>query len=960
MVDKKNPEEFLISLADIKHICRRNRKGIYFTITLFTLLASLYTLTKPLSYTAEASFREKSRAQAGGKGFTDFLTGVSSNQESEAASVMRSKDLISTMIRKLGLQANLIERGTEPSKLGNIWKNLWVEYANLRDWERPVFKEPASNLIIQDLVYTGDRTLNLTLTFVDEEHFIIKGPHIAEAKRSLSEKVVEDEFEFVLIHTGQKPIAGSVFSLSLTPLDLLANKFSKRIKVKLDKTDKTLLLLSYSHPKRSHAKRVVNEIMAAYQEFLKDEHDRAAQIQLEYLQKRQEESYQKQVELMEAHAIALSDDISVTGIADTEKEMEFFLRQQQQYANKLDAVILEIKRLQHSVDTGSEESSLVVLSGDKSPVYQLLQNTYELKQQRDALTLALRQNPKSHSKELESEFIKQANDLEEICAKSHEIEIILDCLSKNEPLDQSFKVFADSQLLIKHWYQKLQQVSKEELDRQKEQFASYLNNLYRLFSVHQKLIEERIAHHSQPQKQFEGISLETANQLFMAYSKEYDRLEANIKKDAFILNQMNDPEFEICSLASVLDDSVSREIIKRSSELALLLRDDNNRSLKEHERVKSELETQKKFLKAHLEQSVQVIHLNSDLFQEKMVALQNIMVNLIHQSISVMQKQIGDFIASRLEYLYQEQELINKHLTELHQKMARIPNRWVWEQIVKRTLVMNQSLAEEITRMVEGKNISHHLEVIQSAPVDMAYASLLPDSPKIILFLAIGLALGSFASISFFVGRTIVKGIPVSEDNLKLAKQNVAGSISQNVEIKDQPLLDQDLATLRRLTSFMKEQLHKTILLNEGPYLDYIPTLLDLLHRKGFKTMLIPLTFNQKETESVTGLLHYLYDQRQKPHVIHEEGFDRISPGGVHRFGVELISSPAFKNLLDSFKNDYDFVIATTQFSPSSAEAESLIKLFDAGVITLSQEKITEISFYFNLDKPIIFVFEKE
>jgi uncharacterized protein involved in exopolysaccharide biosynthesis len=967
--NRSSKHEFLISLQDILYIVKRNRKKIVFAIVLFATLASLYTLSKPISYTAESSFREKSRAQAGvGKSFTELLVGVTASQESEAAAVMKSRDLISILIRRLGLQGKLIERGSTQGRIKNIYDNLWVQLAYLTKRERPIFKEESPNLILQGIEYTGEQPLVLTVKFLTDDTFTINGPGISNETRWLGAPILEDSFRFTFIHSGSKPLKDRIFFLTLMPMDLLANKLSKSIKIKPDKLDKTLLILSYTDQKRSQAKKVLNELMAVYQDHLKDEHNKAAQMQLEYLHARQEESFEKQIELMEAHALSLADDISTTGIADTEKEMEFFLKQQQQYAYKLDNIILEIKRLEHSLNTDSEASSLVVLNNERSPVHQLLQNSYELKQQRDSLSLALRQHNKKSPKETEENFIQQANDLEDICTQSDELGKIILSLAEDKPLDtQSFKTFQDPQLLINHWYHKIEQIgSKDEKIHQKEQFLSYLNNLYSLFEVHRKLLEERLAHHYNPQQQFEGISLETASQLYMIYSKEYDKLEGDVRRDNFILTQMEDPAFEICSLASVLDDSVSRDIIKKSSELSILLRDENNRSHREHERVRGELEIQKRFLKAHLSQSVQIIKLNTELIQEKMLALQNVMLGLIHQNISVLQKQITDYISSRLDYLYQEQELINKHLTDLHQRMARIPNKWVWEQIVKRSLTMNQTLAEEITRLVEGKNISHHLEIIQSAPIDQAYTYVLPDSPKLALFVLIGAFIGSFFSVSFLVTQALVTGVRASEENLKLAGQQVAGYLSSRcVENRNTPLLDQDLETFRRITTFLKElnpQAGKapTVLLVQGCGIDYAPILFEFLNKKGFKVLTLPLTFDQPTNpNSLPGLLQYLQDSSKLPKITKHDYCDSIATGGIHRFASDLVDSSVFTNLISKLRSEYDFIFAITKACPVSAEADSLIPHFDAALVTLINESITDLNSYFDQNKPTIFVFNE-
>lgn len=320
----KEEDEVLLSLSDLTRVCKKNKKKILACSFLVALISLLMALNKPLTYTAEASFKEKGKSQIGvGKSFAELLMGSSGDHDSEAVTVMKSRKLTSDLVKRLGLQGILTEKGNSVSRWRRIKNNLRLQYAHFRKRDQEPFSQASpSTLSIQSIEYNGEYPTTLSLIFRTDEDFSVwdkDNQFLGEGKLSLP---LETHLgKFTIVSQTRAPLAKREFILSLLPLETVSEGLSKSFKVGTDKNDKSLIILSYQHPDRQQAKQLLNELMAQYQEYLKEEHDRTAEKQVDYLQKRQNEMYEKQVELMEDYALMLAGDLSTSGLADTEREM---------------------------------------------------------------------------------------------------------------------------------------------------------------------------------------------------------------------------------------------------------------------------------------------------------------------------------------------------------------------------------------------------------------------------------------------------------------------------------------------------------------------------------------------------------------------------------------------------------------------------------------------------------------
>ncbi len=64
---------------------------------------------------------------------------------------------------------------------------------------------------------------------------------------------------------------------------------------------------------------------------------------------------------------------------------------------------------------------------------------------------------------------------------------------------------------------------------------------------------------------------------------------------------------------------------------------------------------------------------------------------------------------------------------------------------------------------------------------------------------------------------------------------------------------------------------------------------------------------------------------------------------------MKLIHSRQFRAICEEFASKYDWIIAVRRVQPASAEAQSLCHLFNRIAVTVSKEKLAELSVYIRL-----------
>lgn len=957
-------KDFLLTFSDLLTIIKKNSRKIGMSSLIFAMLAFYYGLTRPVQYEAEATFKEKGKSQSGlGNSLSAAFLMLPENGDSSAMTILRSRTLIEHLIQQQDLQGVITkkERSFSLIPFQTIKNNLLVEYAHFKNLKNPVLNDSENDLHIRDIAYHGEVPITLSITVISPEKFMVDDGRSQEFREgTFNQPFFNNEYSFILSQLNSKPINENQYSLVLLPLQLSAELFAKQFKVEPDKNDKNLLKIIHKNGNRLQAAAHINALMRLYQDYIECEHEQICKKQVGYLVARQKEMGQSLETMMKDHAHALSSDLSSTGFATSEKAMEFLASSQHDLKHKLLTLNLEIQRLEKAAkyplnnDVFSSISKFDVIN-------KIATEKRLLKQQADSLNLVLRNIP-SQTQDFQNTFASQLDDVKNIKKSIKDSDLALASIQRDEIPQNHPELSGDSQSVYKAWLDRLvdtrqkldnnpsSKECKNDWEQCKTGFSAYLSNLNHFLNVYQRNIEERLAHQQAPLKEFQGINLNVAETLYISYSTELSQAESLSTQHEFTYSQLNKPDFEVGSLSTILNDPLSLDIISRASNIILALKDQDNRSTKEQDRLNADLAIQKGFLKTHIQQSIALLALRQNFLREKIRHLQSLNLSLIHEQISILENQIKEYISSSLENLHQEKELLEKNLIELRIEMAAFPQKWASEQLIQQQMEINRNLVEEISKLVESKNISNNLEKMQSAPVDHAYPPIHPKSPRLFALSLIGAILGAFLGLAWTLGRSVMEGIKASAANLKAGGLQVCGHLSRSYEDTSDrdPLLDEDLSTLRRLIAYIDPQdstngSANTLLLLEGKGPNYAVPLAELMSRKGLKVLILELRFDEVGNKDSRGVLQYLEGKIEKPEIVQGESFDRIISGGICRYANERIGSQKLQDLIAELSKKYDWIIINSSAMPKSAEAENLLELFPCAAISVTEETLDDL-----------------
>jgi len=272
--------------------------------------------------------------------------------------------------------------------------------------------------------------------------------------------------------------------------------------------------------------------------------------------------------------------------------------------------------------------------------------------------------------------------------------------------------------------------------------------------------------------------------------------------------------------------------------------------------------------------------------------------------------------------------------------------------LIEQQLRMNSAMVEELTKIVESKNIANNLEIVQSAPVDFSLPPTHPLRPKLIFFCIFGSILGAFFTMGGLIAKVILRGIPASKENLELAGVHVSGNLTVDPA--------KNLKTFRRLITQLPtavpgtdtERSGQSLVFIKGKGTDFSRDIAMLMSRKGLKVLILDLKFDKEpEPQQLPGLLQYLEGEAQEPQIHPYKFHDEMISGGVSSYSNEYIGSRAFRDLLTKLKTQYDWIIGITNATPDSPEAEHLLNHFDHAVINVCKETLPDLNHIIHLAK---------
>lgn len=996
-------DEVLISLTDLWMLCKRAKRKIAFAAFAGVLLGTFYAIRVPVHYSATATFKDSSGGVKGIENKLQALIGMSEDN-SNTLGMMLSRRVMIPVVKDLGLHASLVEIG-QGGFFNTVSQNLKVFYAYYKysSKVRPaggvisekviipvnaVIPDPEFGICCADVSYSGEYFIPLTLDFIDEERYKLKG---SDDKTigifRLGETVGDERYSFKIVRTSPRLLVSRSFALSLVPMSAAANSLIDDVQIKKDKDNKNLLKLTYKHYDRHLAASIVNRVMFHYKDYLRTEHQRMVRSQLDYLELRQNETTNQLEHMMELHAQYLKEHLGQGGFIALKKEIEFVAHNQA----KLKARLLEIDLGLKLIDN-SEKDDYFYLEGvaDGSMARELFEQFRELQHKRDILSLALKQSSTETLDQKQGALLNQVNRLKEMDEDLEDIEVLLSSLQSGEAFPEKLKITSRPHSLINVWMEMVQSseeelkqsntlkdasIKSDALNKHKDWFSAFLRNLQQQHHVQKGMIREHMARQEGEEISFRGIDLETANKLYIGYISKQDGIQAKIRELDHLKKQLENSAFEISALSSVLEDSVSEGIISEAAVLLRQLKDEKNRTSREQERIKAELNLARSFLVIHVQQNKEILNLRENLLNEKIYSLQKVTLDLIHQKLSIFDDQIGQHIHLRRKTFENERELVKKELFNLNQKMSHLPEKWLAEERIELRTDMSLKIVEELAGIVEAKNIAHDMEQIECTPLDQAVASTIPVSPRLLFFAFLGAFGGVFAYVGFLFSSTILKGVKASQGNLELSGQNVSGCIyGTGTLLCSTRAEQQNLATIRKIIFFLTSHMDgssvqaqsKVVMIFAGGGPDYSVLLCHFLSKRGDRVLKIDGDFEKPTTDTAqecsTGLLKYLEGQEEVPQVNREFEYDSVSAGGKSMYGIELLHSKAFHAYVDRVKGLYDWIVIVTPYRAGNHEALGLLSLADRALVTLTEERVQDLNPLFEVigheeNKKISFLF---
>ena len=235
-------------------------------------------------------------------------------------------------------------------------------------------------------------------------------------------------------------------------------------------------------------------------------------------------------------------------------------------------------------------------------------------------------------------------------------------------------------------------------------------------------------------------------------------------------------------------------------------------------------------------------------------------------------------------------------------------------------------------------NLHRHIFQVNSRPLDIAYPPKSPDAQKAVIVSFFVAALASAFYYFLILSRQMLRGFPVTEENLKIAGFPVSGALS---------LQGENLETMRHAAEFLlslsKKNMACACIGGNDP-----SSLAEILTLRGYRVLIIDCLFERVDSP---GLWTYLENREGQLPIRQEQKWDRLSSGIATRHSAELIGSQAFSRFLSEIKQKYDVVLLYSAAKASSSEARSFFSVCDAFVVTVQQETKEELLPYLK-EKP--------
>lgn len=940
MIDSErgNKARFIF-LVDLIRVFKKYRRKLIQVFLICAAIGFLYKAASKPEYKIEASFFEKEGNNS--RASLSSLMGnlVSSGQEKNAVIMMSSYRLLEKLTQDLGLNVSIHQKKNLFQCIFNrIYEALCLEF-KYRLPDQATFE-------IRDVIFPYKEVESYSLIFTDTKSFRIvdhKGKTLTSG--SVGSPVAFSDIQFTLLRGPENIDKDSAYTISFQPIQSTVKLYKEKICFYPHKENPSIVLLELYDSNKERGILTLNHLMNIYRDFLKEESFVFAEHQLNYLLKRQNEITDKMDETLAEYELFLEKGAKDLGVMGFESEKETMSEPLIAAMSDLDSINLELDWLNQYTNPGFDCDINPDLSKGFE-IAELRKQSEALKRERDDFDLALNLSIQRDSSEKHQQVLKN-NILNEWTERLKTVrsdkEAALQLLDKFE--DPNFKAEFEDIFSKDSFFASF--TDKMDSNAPVEDMKTLVKKVVHSLSLQEQHLTNQDWRLSTIPDEVRGMGVEVAKSLHLQYNSQLDNLHLKSQQYQYLLEQINDPQFELTSLSTILQDQVSQGMIASVSDISLKLKDQSNQTQKEILRLQEELRLQKRFLHHHLQEMLRLNQLNASVIKNKIRHVQQLALEGINQKLSATTQQISDQRQIYLDKLQQRKKILTQRIGELKEKLLQVPKQWRTEELLKVRQDLSTQVMQSITQLVEKKTIEKHISQVNSKVLDPPLASFFPEPKKLFLYTILFGLLGSFGVYALLTLWELLAGTSVSIPLLQSVKVHLSGVVSFSLDGPNVDYIsDEDLETLRSIQSFSHEAHITTLALGQGP--NYAHSLAELWVKRGHKVLVIETSFQATmNKKNQSGLLQAIESFKEFYPTKLNSSYDYLPPGGTTRFGTEIIASKSFFNFLEKVKKQYDKIIICTRTHLQFSEAKNYFSFSDKIVITLYDEKVKDLEPYF-------------
>lgn len=324
--------ERIVGLAELKKLfldLLPRLKWIFISAFVFFFCVKLFT---PALFTAKATFKTAGDSQQRPIPYKELFIGAGFvARETVSLPVLESDALLGDVIGKLGLQMS----SQKSSVVGNLLENLSWEFS-----KKPSEKE---QFAFADVKYSGEIPKKLRIRVLGSQKVVFLGSRgnvLGEGKCGETFAFEGVQGRLVNIPSKQKE-----YTIEVLPLVNVTSVLRKKITAKKNKLDPNILNLECTYSDRSLAAQIINEVIASYERFLKEENAQKMQLQIDYLKMRENQLMEGWNTALKDYEGYLKENLSGSGYLNCAQEIAVLAQSQNTFTNKIFDIDLELKRL---------------------------------------------------------------------------------------------------------------------------------------------------------------------------------------------------------------------------------------------------------------------------------------------------------------------------------------------------------------------------------------------------------------------------------------------------------------------------------------------------------------------------------------------------------------------------------------------------------------------------------------